>query len=87
MIALMPYLTLKLFIANVIFLQNRLSLRHRKGMMVYSNNKTQISKSMQTLRNATEISMAEIWDLNETEERGQDSGGGGGGVVSLIQST
>lgn len=42
-------------------------------MMVQGSNKTQISKSMHNLENATEIAMVAIWD--ETEERGQSTGG------------
>lgn len=42
-------------------------------MKVHGSNKTQISKSMHNLENATEIAMVAIWD--ETEERGQSAGG------------
>lgn len=70
MVALIPCFTLKRLIADVIFLQNRLSLWRRKGLVCKAIIKHRSPKHADLEKGSWN---GDGWDLNETEERGQDT--------------
>lgn len=85
MMALMPCFTLRLLIADVISLQNRLSLWRRKGFMCKAIIKHRC-QNMQTLKNAAEMAMVGIWMRQKKGVKTPRRGGEGVGEECRLYS-